>query len=113
MLAIAIMGAFDPRAEGTNIGATIGFLLMWFAILLLFLFLLNRFLLERIFRFFAVTSELLFVCTFAYSLGVAAFFGHFLPAWTTAGSFSQGVYVSVCVCVCMREIHTLTQRENV
>lgn len=91
VMAIAIMGAFDPNAVDVNIGQTVGFILLWFALLLLFLYLLNRFVLDRIFRFFAVTSELLFICTFAYSLGVAAMFGHFLPGWTKAGNFSQEI----------------------
>jgi Kef-type K+ transport system membrane component KefB len=93
VLSIAIMPAFDPNAAGTNIGETVGFLIMWFAILLIVLAVLARFVLDPLFTYFAVTSELLFICTFAYSLGVAAFFGWFLPGWTGAGSFSQEISI--------------------
>ena len=90
VFAIAIMDAFDasPTAPPVNIPKKVGFLLMWFAILLITLVALNKFVLDRLFRFFAVSPEMLFIVTFAYSLGIAAMFGHFLPAWIIGG-FNQ------------------------
>ena len=90
VFAIAIMDAFDasPNAPPVNIPKKIGFLIMWFAILLVVLVLLNKFVLDKLFRFFAVTPEMLFIVTFAYSLGIAALFGHFLPTWIIGG-FNQ------------------------
>ena len=90
VFAIAIMDAFDmrPGAPPVDIPSKIGFLLMWFAILLIVLVILNKFVLDKLFRFFAVSPEMLFIVTFAYSLGIAAMFGHFLPSWIIGG-FNQ------------------------
>ena len=44
VMAIAIMPAFDPRVrDGPPIGETVGYILMWFALLLLFLYAFHRF----------------------------------------------------------------------
>jgi len=100
VLSIAVMtSAFNPNAPCKldpatpckGIGEIIGWLIMWFVILLLFLVAVQKTVLEKVFSFFAKTRELLFIATFAYSLGVAALFGHFLPAWTGAGSFDQAI----------------------
>ena len=90
VFAIAVMDAFDasPGAPEVNIPEKLGFLLMWFAILLGFLVALNKFVLDALFRFYAVSAEMLFIVTFAYSLGIAAMFGHFLPTWIIGG-FNQ------------------------
>jgi Kef-type K+ transport system membrane component KefB len=90
VLAIAVMEAFDrrPGAAQVNIPKKIGFLVMWVAILLVFLVVLRKFVLEKLFLFFAASAEMLFIVTFAYSLGMAAFFGHFLPGWIIGG-FNQ------------------------
>ena len=90
VFAIAVMDAFDasPTAPPVNIPEKLGFLLMWFAILLVVLVVLNKFVLDKLFRFFAVSAEMLFIVTFAYSLGIAAMFGHFLPTWIIGG-FNQ------------------------
>ena len=97
VLTIALLTkAFDPTAKCKkanncdSIGVILGGLIMWMAILPVVLYLLNRYVLDRVFRFFAKTRELLFICTFAYSLGVAALFGHFLPEWLW-GSFDQAI----------------------
>jgi len=50
---------------------------MWLVLLPAFLVLLNKTILDRVFSFFAKTRELLFICTFAYSLGIASLFGGF------------------------------------
>lgn len=90
VFAIAIMDAFDmrPGAPPVDIPSKIGFLLMWFAILLIILVILNKVVLDSLFRFFAVSPEMLFIVTFSYSLGIAAMFGHFLPSWIIGG-FNQ------------------------
>ena len=92
VLSIAVMvNAFGPTASAdVSIGPILGGLIMWIVIVLIFLYVINRTVLEKVFSFFAKTRELLFICTFAYSLGVAAFFGHFLPSWTW-GSFDQNL----------------------
>ena len=97
VLTIALLTkAFDPTAKCKkanncdSIGVILGGLIMWMAILPVVLYLLNRYVLDRVFRFFAKTRELLFICTFAYSLGVAALFGWFLPEWIW-GSFDQAI----------------------
>eukprot|EP00802_Teleaulax_amphioxeia_P006971 Tamp_06977.p1 GENE.Tamp_06977~~Tamp_06977.p1 ORF type:complete len:693 (+),score=154.35 Tamp_06977:97-2175(+) len=91
VFAIAIMDAFDrrPGAPEVNIGRKLGYLVMWFAILLIVLVLLERFVLKKLFHVFAVSAEMLFIVTFAYSLGMAALFGHFLPGWITPEGFNQ------------------------
>ena len=96
VLAIAIMPAFDPRAVGANIGETIGFLLMWFAVLLIFLYLFHRFLLNHIFNFFAKSSELLFICTFAYVLHSRC-----LAHRENAYVYVMCMYISMCMCMCV------------
>jgi Kef-type K+ transport system membrane component KefB len=103
VLSIAVMlNAFKAKpvvrragAEGSGkaepgIGEILGGLIMWLIILPIFLYIVNKTVLNRVFHFFAKTRELLFIITFAYSLGVAALFGHFLPTWTW-GSFSQEI----------------------
>lgn len=105
VLSIAVMlNAFKAKpfvgerragAEGSGkaepgIGEILGGLIMWLIILPIFLYIVNKTVLNRVFNFFAKTRELLFIITFAYSLGVAALFGHFLPTWTW-GSFSQEI----------------------
>ena len=91
VFALAIITAFDPSVtKGPPIGQTVGYLIMWFAILLMFLIFLNKFVLDRLFRFFAVSSEMLFIVTFAYSLGVSSMFGHFLPNWVSTGNCCGG-----------------------
>ena len=57
VFALAIITAFDPSVtKGPPIGQTVGYLIMWFAILLMFLIFLNKFVLDRLFRFFAVST---------------------------------------------------------
>jgi Kef-type K+ transport system membrane component KefB len=78
-----------PKQE-PGIGEILGGLIMWLILLPIFLYILNKTVLAPVFKFFAKTRELLFIITFAYSLGVAALFGHFLPYWIW-GSFSQEI----------------------
>jgi Kef-type K+ transport system membrane component KefB len=78
-----------PKKE-PGIGEILGGLIMWLILLPIFLYALNKTVLAPVFKFFAKTRELLFIITFAYSLGVAALFGHFLPNWIW-GSFSQEI----------------------
>jgi Kef-type K+ transport system membrane component KefB len=92
VVAIALMAAFDPNAVGIDTASIVGYLMMWFVVLLICLYLLNRFVCDALFRFCAQTPELLFIGVYAYSLGIAAIFGHFLPA-VNGSSFSQEIGV--------------------
>jgi Mg/Co/Ni transporter MgtE len=52
------------------IGLIIGRMLACIVGLIVVLVLLNKYVLDRLFRLFAVTDEMLFIVTFAYALGV-------------------------------------------
>jgi Kef-type K+ transport system membrane component KefB len=75
VVAIALMAAFDPNAKGVDIASSIGYILLWMVVLVICLVLLNRFVLNALFRYCAVSTEMLFIAVYAYSVGVAAVFG--------------------------------------
>ena len=81
VMAIAIMPAFDPRvSDGAPIGETVGYILMWFALLLLFLYAFHRFCLgvrPRPTNVPRALSLSIHTCTYAC------------------------IFVCVCVCVCV------------
>ena len=79
VVGIALMAAFDPNAYGVDIAKSVGYIMLWLVVLVICLVLLNRFVLDALFRFCAVSPEMLFIAVYAYSVGVAAVFGHFLP----------------------------------
>ena len=92
VMGIALMAAFDPTAGDVDVGFIVGYLMLWFAVLLICLYLLNRFVLDALFRFCAESSEMLFIGVYAYSLGIAAIFGHFLPS-VNGSTFAQEIGV--------------------
>ena len=72
VLALSVMPGFDTSLQDPPpIGNAIGLVLGKLVVMLISLFLLNKFLLNRLFRIFAKSGEMLFIGTFSYCLGVA------------------------------------------
>jgi CPA2 family monovalent cation:H+ antiporter-2 len=94
VLAMALLPAVADQtivdSASTAKSFSVGWIFVWLAVLLVFVYLLYRFVLRTLFRYCAVSSDLLFVAVYAYSFGVAAVFGWFLPTINGTG-FSQEI----------------------
>ena len=96
VMAIAIMPAFDPRvSDGPSIGETVGYILMWFALLLLFLYVFHRFCL------------LVRARQMCYALSLCLSIHASVDAFVCV---CVCVFVCLCVCLCVCVYtHTHTQ----
>jgi Kef-type K+ transport system membrane component KefB len=93
VLALSVMPGFDYKLKNPPaVGVTIGIVLGKLFAMLLCLFILYKFVLNRIFRIFAKTSEMLFIGTFSYCLGVAGICSLFGLA--EMGAFWAGVSIA-------------------
>jgi hypothetical protein len=71
VLSLAVLETLDPAFEG-DLGESIGLLIAKLIGLLVILFIIRKFVLERWFRWQSVTGDLLFISALGYPLGVAA-----------------------------------------
>ena len=74
VVGLAILGSLKPPPPGTeppNLGVEVGMIFLKMFILAIILFFVTKYVLNPLFKFFARSSELLFIGTLGYGMGVA------------------------------------------
>ena len=74
VVGLAILGSLKPPPPGTeppNLGVEVGMIFLKMFILAIILFFVTKYILNPLFKFFARSSELLFIGTLGYGMGVA------------------------------------------